>query len=111
MVLDKFKKKESPEDFLELDSSHFSEQTHVNVRIESLNSYTDTDKIQTMLRDGSVVFLKIKKLREDDINELKRSVEKLRKTCTAMNGDMVGIDEDFLIITPNFAKVYRGKTI
>ena len=53
--------------------------------------------------------LKIKELRETDINELKRSVDKLRKTCIAMSGDMVGLDEDFLVITPNFARVYRGK--
>lgn len=110
MVLDKFKKSGS-EDFVELDTSHFSEQTQVNVRVESLDGYTDTDRIQSMLRDGNVVFLKIKDLRERDINELKRAVEKLRKTCTAMNGDIVGIDEDFLIITPSFAKIYRGRSI
>jgi SepF-like predicted cell division protein (DUF552 family) len=52
---------------------------------------------------------KIKELRERDINELKRSVDKLRKTCSAMSGDIVGVDEDFLIITPSFAKIFRGK--
>jgi len=51
----------------------------------------------------------IKDLRKKDINELKRAVERLKKTCTAMNGDIVGVDEDFLIITPQFAKIYRGK--
>jgi len=26
-----------------------------------------------------------------------------------MNGDIVGVDEDFLILTPDFAGIYRGE--
>ncbi len=105
------KPEENPEEFMELNTSHFAERSQVSVKVENLENYADTDKIQSMLRDGNVVFLKIRELRERDINELKRAVDKLRKTCTAMNGDIVGVDEDFLIITPSFAKIYRGKTI
>jgi len=115
MVLEKLKKtkaeetKETSEEFLELEPAHFEERLGVTVKIDNLNSYSDTDRIQGMLRNGNVIFLKIKDLRERDINELKRSVDKLRKTCTAMNGDIVGVDEDYLIITPSFARIFRGK--
>lgn len=97
------------EDFVELNTSHFDEKLGVRVKIDSLEGYADTDRIQSMLRNGNVIFLKIRDLRERDINELKKAVEKLRKTCSAMNGDIVGIDEDYLIITPSFARVFRGK--
>lgn len=103
------KEEKTPEDFLELESSHFDEERKVSVRIETLKDFSDVDRIQGMLREGNIIFLRIKKLRESNINELKRSVDKLRKTCVAMNGDMVGLDEDFLIITPDFARVYRGR--
>lgn len=114
MVFERFHKKqaggkEKEEEFLELDESAFDRQKQINVRIETLEDYSDTGRVQSLVRDGNVVFLKIKKLRMQDISELKRAVEKLRKTCVAMNGDIVGVDEDFLIITPNFARVYRGK--
>ena len=123
MFLDKPKKEEEKEkvekskdtedkfeeEFLELDSSHFDEKLGVNVKIDVLERYSDTDRIQGLLRQGNVIFLKIRELREKDINELKRAVEKLRKTCSAMNGDIVGVDEDYLIITPSFARVFRGK--
>lgn len=109
MVLEKFKKEKVPEEVVELDSSHFSEQNRVSVRIENLDNFSDADRIQAMLRNGNVVFLKIKELREKDINELKRAVDRLRKTVTASNGDIVGVDEDYLIVTPNFARVFRGK--
>jgi SepF-like predicted cell division protein (DUF552 family) len=113
MVLDKIMDKikgeeeETGDEFLEVAGE--DETSHVTVRIETLKDYADTDRVQNMLRDGNVVFLNIKQLREKDITELKRSVDKIRKTCSAMNGDIVGVDEDFLIITPSFAKIYRGK--
>ena len=114
MVLEKLKKEPKPElepesDFLELNTTHFDEKLGVTVKIDGLQSYSDTERIQEMLRHGNVIFLRIRELRERDINELKRAVDKLRKTCSAMNGDMVGIDEYYLIITPSFARIFRGK--
>ena len=103
----KGEEEETGDEFLEVSGE--SEPNQVSVRIEILKDYADADRIQGLIREGNVLFLKIKELRTKDINELKRSVDKIRKTCTAMNGDMVGVDEDFLIITPNFAKIYRGK--
>ena len=41
------------------------------------------------------------------MEELKRAVEKLRKTCLAINGDIAGMGEDWLIMTPPSAKVHR----
>lgn len=110
MVLEKVIKKEKhPEEFLELDSSAFVEEGKVNVRIENLTDYADADRILSLMREGNVIFLKIKELRSKNITELKRCVDKLKKTCLAMEGDIVGVDEDFLVLTPNFAKIYRGK--
>ena len=50
-------------------------------------------------------------MRERDISELKRSVDRIRKTCMAMGGDIVGVDEDFLIVCPSYARIYRGKVV
>ena len=120
MVLEKLKKikfreekpeeeEEKGEEFVEIDEKAVGGDQKINVRIETLKDFIDTDRIQQMVREGTIVFLKIKELRQKDVSELKRSVEKLKKTCTAMNGDIVGIDEDFLVITPPYAMIYRGK--
>jgi len=113
MVLEKLKKLKEKiagkeEGFVEVETG-FEEEGKVGVKIDNLNSYADTDRVQQFLREGNVVFLGIKKLRAKDINELKRAVERLKKTCAAMDGDLIGVEEDFLILTPKFAKVYRGK--
>jgi SepF-like predicted cell division protein (DUF552 family) len=108
---DMFPKKKEPQsdEYMEL-GENTSPDGKVGVRIETLADYNDTDRIQQMVREGNVVFLRIRDLRAKDIAELKRAVDKLRKTCTAMNGDMVGVDEDFLVITPQYAQIYRGRT-
>lgn len=101
---------EKSDEYMEIGEDAMRTDGKINVRIETLADYMDTDRVQQMLREGNVIFLRIKDLRAKDIAELKRSVDKLRKTITAMNGDMVGVDEDFLLITPNFAQIYRGRT-
>lgn len=110
-MLGKFKasKAGNSEEFIEIDEKSTKEEGKVGVRIETLRGFTDTERIQGMVREGNVVFLRIKDLRGKDMGELKRSVEKLKKTCSAMNGDIAGVDEDFLILTPKFARVYRGE--
>lgn len=105
-ILDKFKPKVE-EEFLEVGPE--TETKQISVKIDSLKNFADTDRIRDLVRENNVVFLRINELRKHDMGELKRSVEKLKKTCVAMEGDMVGVDEDFLIVTPKTAKIYRGK--
>ena len=102
------KPKEAQPDFVELESKSFDEKTDVNVRVETLKDLMDTDRIQYLLREGNIVFLNIDSLRRRDLSELKRSVEKLKKTIAAMDGDIIGVDEGFLILTPRFARIHRG---
>ena len=113
MVIEKLKKLKEKvgkkeEGFVEVDTG-FEEESKINVKIDTLKDYADTDRILQFLREGNIVFLRLKDLRNKDINELKRAVEKLKKTCAAMDGDLAGVEEDFLIITPKFARIYRGK--
>lgn len=98
---------EEGEEFMEV--AEDTGEQKVSVRIENLKDYLDTDRVQQLVREGNVVFLRIRELREKDITELKRAVEKLKRTSVAMEGDIVGVDEDFLIITPKVARIWRGK--
>jgi SepF-like predicted cell division protein (DUF552 family) len=79
----------------------------MGIRIEKLTEFSDTDRILKHVRKGSVVFLKIKDLREKDMGELKRAVEKIKKTVIVNNGDIAGVESDWLVITPEYAAVER----
>ena len=78
-----------------------------SIRVEKMEDFADTERILRSIRKGNVVFLKIKSLREKDMGELKRAVEKLKKIVSANNGDIAGVEQDWLIITPEFAMVER----
>jgi SepF-like predicted cell division protein (DUF552 family) len=98
------------EDFLELEpAAHDGDRSLVTVRIEELEDFKDVEVVQKLVRNGNIVFLKIKSLRDKNLGELKRSVQKLQKGAMAMNGDIVGIDDNFLVICPQGARVFRGE--
>jgi SepF-like predicted cell division protein (DUF552 family) len=96
------------EQYIELDTSAGEGAGgKIPIRVDKIVDFADTDKIQKSLRDGAVVIVKIKPLKEKDLSELKRAIDKLRKTCVALNGDIAGMDEDWIILTPSFAHVAR----
>jgi SepF-like predicted cell division protein (DUF552 family) len=62
------------------------------------------------LREGSTIALiNIRPLKEKDLVELKRAINKLKKTCDAIAGDIAGFGEDYIVATPEFASVFRSK--
>lgn len=96
-------------EFIELDTAEATVPAgKIPIRVDRMEDFSDSDRIQKLIRDGAVVLVKIRKLKEKDLSELKRAVDKLRKTCVAMNGDIAGIDEDWIIVTPAFAHVARS---
>jgi len=113
MFLDSIFKKderfrEATDEFIELEPTT-EDQGKAHIRIETINDYRDVEGIQKQVREGNIVFLRIRKMRERDIGELKRVVERLRRTTIAMNGDIIGVDEDFLILTPPTVRIFRGE--
>lgn len=79
----------------------------LGIKIDRLEEFADTERILRTLRDGHIVFLKIRGLKEKDMGELKRAVEKLKKTVIANDGDIAGVESDWLIMAPKFASVHR----
>jgi SepF-like predicted cell division protein (DUF552 family) len=98
-------------EYVELDSEASKEQKgKVTVRPFVIEDFADIKAILEVLREGNTIALiNIRPLKEKDIVELKRAVNKLKKTTDAIEGDIAGFGEDYVIITPSFAKVYRAK--
>ena len=49
-------------------------------------------------------------VKDKDLVELKRAVSKLRKTCEAIDGDIAGFGEDYVVAVPYFARIHRNST-
>jgi SepF-like predicted cell division protein (DUF552 family) len=95
------------EEYIEVGVAESRLPGKIGITIERLEDFADTERILRAVRNGSLVFLKIKTMKEKDLGELKRSVEKLKKTVLAQNGDIVGVENDWLILAPEHAKVER----
>jgi SepF-like predicted cell division protein (DUF552 family) len=79
----------------------------MGIVIESIAEFGDTEKVLKFLREGTIVLLKVKTLREKDLGELKRVVERLKRTVVAQNGDIVGVEQDWLLLVPEHVIVHR----
>tara|TARA_Y100000310_G_C20200598_1_gene586705 strand:+ start:135 stop:533 length:399 start_codon:yes stop_codon:yes gene_type:complete len=98
------------EDYLEIDPEHqTTDRKKVLVKPFTIREFQDVKPVLDSLRDGyTIALVNIATLKEKDMIELKRVVNKLRKTCDAIDGDIAGFGEDWLVATPNFASVDRN---
>ncbi|MBI5872296.1 cell division protein SepF [archaeon] len=53
--------------------------------------------------------INVKPLKDRDVIELKRAVNKLKKTCEAISGDIAGFGDEWIVATPNFAQIWRAQ--
>lgn len=99
------------DEYVELDTqSHNESKAKVTVRPYALTDFADVKPVLDALRDGyTIALVNIKPLKDKDLIELKRAINKLKKTCDAIDGDIAGFSDDYLVLTPNFAQIYREK--
>ena len=96
------------DEYVEVTPQKDPSKAKVQIKYIVLTDYADIKPILDYVREGYyIVFAKIKELKTKDVTELKRAILKIKKTCEAVGGDVVGIDEDFLLVVPSFARVSK----
>ena len=98
-------------DYVELGATSEQDESNskVLVRPYVMEEFEDIKHILDSLREGNTVALiNIKPLKDKDIIELKRAINKLRKTCDAIDGDIAGFGEDYVVAVPYFARIHRS---
>ncbi|PIZ51873.1 hypothetical protein COY27_02200 [Candidatus Woesearchaeota archaeon CG_4_10_14_0_2_um_filter_33_13] len=105
---------EQGDNYVELGNSSRKEEgqnTKVIVRPFVIEEFEDIKEILDVLREGTTIALvNIKPLKDKDLVELKRAISKLRKTCEAIDGDIAGFGEDYVMAVPYFARIHRNKS-
>ena len=83
-------------------------QAKIVVRPFVMDDFEHIKPILDALREGKTIALvNIKPLKDKDIVELKRAINKLKKTCDAIDGDIAGFGEDWIAAVPSFAHIHR----
>lgn len=96
--------------YVELDAEATLESKKIVVRPYVIGDFEHIKPILDALREGhTIALVNIRPLRDKDLVELKRAINKLKKTCDAIEGDIAGFGEDWIAAVPNFAHIYRGE--
>ena len=111
---DMFKKKDDSdidmeEEYVELDTEvKDNEKTKIIVRPFQIEEFEDIKHVLDVIREGyTIALINIRPLKDKDLVELKRAINKLKKSCDAMDGDIAGFGEDWIAVVPSFAKIHR----
>ena len=95
---------------LEADLENKREKAKILIKLFNLSDFDDIKPILDAIREGyTISVINIQPLKEKDMMNLKRAIDKLKKTVEANEGDIAGLAENLLIATPSFASVYRGE--
>ena len=100
---------EGSPDYVELSSESSLEKAKITVRPYVLENFEDVKPILDALREGhTLALVNIRPLKDKDLVELKRAINKIKKTCDAIEGDVAGFGENWIAAVPSFARIYRG---
>jgi len=103
---------EEPEQgYVELGSEAVGDtKSKLMVRPFVIEEFEHIKPILDALREGhTIALINIKPLKDKDLVELKRAINKLKKTCDAIEGDIAGFGENWIAAVPNFAYIHRGQ--
>jgi SepF-like predicted cell division protein (DUF552 family) len=98
------------EGYIEVTPTHETEEVKVFVRVFVLKDVSDVKAVVDTLREGNyIVFVDVRRLRDKEIVELKKVVNRIKKTVEAMNGDIISVGNEWIIATPSFVRIYRRR--
>ncbi|MBI2664341.1 cell division protein SepF [Candidatus Woesearchaeota archaeon] len=101
---------QAEQEYVQLDTSTVEAKSKITVRPYVIDNFEDIKGVLDSLREGATIALvNIKPLKEKDIIELKRAINKLKKTTDAISGDIAGFGDDYIVATPSFARIHRYK--
>ncbi len=101
--------KKDEDEYVELEvESEELPSDKVNIEIESMTTFADSERIQKKVRSGTVILVKIKDMKAKNVEDLKKAISRVKKTCMAIDGDIAGIGDDYLLLTPAATKIQRA---
>jgi|TARA_Y100000310_G_scaffold28100_1_gene26750 SepF-like predicted cell division protein (DUF552 family) len=99
------------EGYVELGADTVAEaRAKITVRPFVIDDFESIKPILDSLREGhTIALINIRPLKDKDLVELKRAINKIKKTTDAIEGDIAGFGDNWIAAVPSFAQIYRHK--
>jgi len=95
----------------EVDVKKHPEDKLVDVRVFVLDDYENIREILDVIRgERTMCLIDIHLLRNKDPDELRRAIDKLKKTVEAVGGDVVGFHENWILVAPKNVHIHKGRS-
>ena len=78
------------------------------VRVAEIYRYEDLRHLSDYVYNGDILLLDYTSIANDDLT-LRRIISELKSIAKDVNGDVVGIGKNFLVVTPTGIKISRKK--
>jgi len=77
---------------------------------DQLKSYNDTQNIINLFRDGKTILLiDIVQIQQEKFEDLKRAIDRIKKTAEVTGGDMVVLQNSLLLVVPKTHLIMKKK--
>lgn len=83
-------------------------EAEMYVRVAEITGLSEVPEIRKQIYDGNIVIADIAFIKHDRLT-LDRVLKDLRQLAEDVNGDIVGLGEDYVVITPTGIKIDRNK--
>jgi len=94
----------------EVDSKTHVEDKLIDVKVFVLDDYENIRDILDIVRgEKTMCLIDIHLLRNKDPDELRRAVDKLKKTVEVIDGEVVGFHENWILAAPKSVHIHKGK--
>jgi SepF-like predicted cell division protein (DUF552 family) len=99
------------EGYVELGTDATEEaRSKITVRPFVIDDFESIKPVLDSLREGhTIALINIKPLKDKDLVELKRAINKIKKTTDAIEGDIAGFGDNWIAAVPSFAHIHRNK--
>ncbi len=100
------------EEYEELDLSEYEAEIESEgatyIKVAEITGINEIPEIRRQIYEGNIVIADIAYIKHDKL-QFERVLKDLRLLAEDVNGDIVGLGEDYIIITPTGIKVDRNK--
>ncbi|MFH0832966.1 MAG: cell division protein SepF [Candidatus Aenigmatarchaeota archaeon] len=79
----------------------------LKIIIDKVDDYMSIDRIIRNVREGNIVIARIKQLKEENAEELKHAISKIKTATVNFDGDIAGAGDEWLIVTPRNVRIAR----
>jgi len=77
---------------------------------DQLKSYNDTQNVINLFRDGKTILLiDIVQIQQEKFEDLKRAIDRIKKTAEVTGGDMVVLQNSLLLVVPKTHLIMKKK--